>query len=101
MTQSSSPSHDDSVAINDVCPNDQKLFFNNTTQGRFTLFWRQLCSKLTNSNAELELVKCWLDHFQIEPIQVDTFKSNKLRSPYEVCKTGESLDFLPLTGDNP
>lgn len=101
MTQSSPPSHDGSAAINNNCPDNRKLFFKNVTQNRFTLFWQPLRYVATHLYAELQLVKCWFDQSQIEPMQADASRCNKIRGPFELCRAGRSPGFTPFAGENP
>lgn len=101
MTQSSPPSHDGSDAIDNVCPDYQKLYFKDATQKRFTLFWQHLRFVLTNLYAEQHVVEYSFDQYQFGPMQADTSKRNKIRDPFEVCSAGGSPGFMPFAGENP
>lgn len=101
MTQTSPPSHDGSAAIKNVCQDDQKHLIKVATQDRFTLFWQQLHFVLTNFYAKLQRFDSGFDHYQIGSMQADAPRSNQLHDPYEVCKAGRSLGFMPFAGDIP
>ena len=42
-----------------------------------------------------------IEHCLIGQMQADASRDNKAHNPCEISKTGRSLDFLPLAGDNP
>lgn len=101
MTQSSPPSHDGSAAIVNVCPDNQKLYFKDSTRKRIALFWQHLCFVPANLYTEQHVVECSFDQYKIGPMRADASRRNKIRDPLEVRSAGGSLCFMPFVGENP